>query len=100
MLISQIRKHDPPFGGKLNLVLNLLFLLAGAAGVALTGGVVPNAVEHLRAGSRHHVTGGAPGPAGANAVDGGLTVESGAWGERTEMSATLTHIPGMLLDYI
>lgn len=80
MLISQICKHDLPFGGKLNLVLNLLFLLAGAGSVALTGGVVPNAVEHLRAGSRHHVSGGAPRPAGADAVDGGLTVESGAWG--------------------
>lgn len=100
MLISQIRKHDLPFGGKLNLVLHLLFSLAAAAGVALTGGVVPNAVEHLRAGSRHHVTGGAPGPAGADAVDGGLTVESGAWGAGTEMSATLTHIPGKVPDYI
>lgn len=57
----------------------VLFLLAGADGVALTGGVVPDAVEHLRAGSRHHVTCGAPGPAGADAVDGGLAVGSGAW---------------------
>lgn len=56
-----------------------MFLLAGVAGVALTGGVVSNAVEHLGAGSRHHVTGGAPGPAGADPIDGSLAVESGAW---------------------
>lgn len=46
------------------------------------------------------MTGGAPGPAGADAVDGGLTVESGAWGAGTEMSATLTHVPGMVPGYI
>lgn len=51
--------------------------------MALTGGVVTNAVEHLWAGSRYHVTGGAPGPAGADAVDGGLAVESGAWNAGT-----------------
>lgn len=64
-------------------MLHPLFLLAGADSLALTGGVVANAVEHLRAGSRHHVSGGAPGPAGADAIDGGLAVEPGAWSAGT-----------------
>lgn len=79
------------------------------AGVALTGGVVSNAVEHLRAGSRHHVTGGAPGPAGADPIDGSLAVESRAWrrageggggGRHKCQTHTLKHISGMVRDYI
>lgn len=71
------------------------FLLAGADGVALTGGVVTDALEVVRARSRHHVTGGAPGPAGADAIDGGLAVESRAWGAGTEMSDGHMHtFPG------
>lgn len=78
-------------GGDLNLVLNLLFFLAGAGGGTLTGGVVADAVEHLRAGPRHHVTGGAPGPAGADAVDGRLTVEPGPWGGHKCQTHSHTH---------
>lgn len=88
-------------GTKLNLELNLLFLLFPSCG--LTGGVVSDAVEHLRTGSRHHLPGAAPGPAGADAIDGGVAVESRVWSEGGgggQKCQTQTHIPGMAQDYI
>lgn len=52
----------------------------------LTGGVVSDAIEHLRTGSCHHLAGAAPGPAGADAINGSVTGESRAWSVRTEVS--------------
>lgn len=63
--------------GSNQIFLNLFFVLCFFYNsVVLTGGVVPDAVEHLRAGSRHHLASTAPGPAGADAIDGGVAVEA------------------------
>lgn len=56
----------------------------------LTGCVVAHAVEHLGAGSRHHLAGAAPRPAGADAVDGGVAIGAGAC-EREDTSVRNTH---------
>lgn len=76
---------------EINLILAFNLLCLGSAGrreltCELTGGVVSDAVKHLWTGSWHHLAGAAPGPAGANAIDGGVTVDSRAWKVGTEMS--------------
>lgn len=65
--------------------------------MVLTGGVVPDAVEHLGAGSRHHLAGTAPGPACADAIDGGVAVETRACEHK---DTNVGNIPGVVLDYI